>query len=270
MDLPLMTDQFARKLQRVDADFTTLRMEKLRRLPGNPYSVEIQRFNDAVAFTARKLPMVSYFNKVIGLQGDPARGLDEVTEFYGAGPFQFEIIPCDFTWSLGLALSERGFRQTSFHATLYGRPQALNSSREPNGHIDQVVSAEDMRVYVDVNLSAWGVAPQFRDAVGSVMRTSYGHPDFQHYIGYTPAGEPASVATLYIQDGVAYYGNAGTVPDARGSGFQLGLLRRIANDAHRAGCTLIVGMSKFGSTSYRNMERIGMRLGFTQGIWTLR
>lgn len=269
MNLPLMTYLLARRLQQADADFTCCRMKQLREVPGNPYAVDQREFRGAKAFAARKLTMVTYFNKVVGLHDDSGELLDEILGFYGSSPFQIEILPCDLTRSLAGVLSERGYCQTSFHATLYGNPNGIISEIRLKGDVREAASPEDLRVYVDVNLSAWGVAPRFQADVGAVMLTSYGHSAFRHYIGYTLDGTPVSVATLYVTDGVAYYGNAGTVPNFRGKGYQALLLRRVASDAREAGCDLIVGMARFGSSSYRNMERIGMRLGFTQAIWGL-
>ena len=93
MDLPLMTDQLARRLQEADIDFTCCRMTQLRGIQGNPYAVDQRKFGGATAFVARRLPMVSYFNKVVGLREDSLELLGEILEFYGSSPCRFEILP---------------------------------------------------------------------------------------------------------------------------------------------------------------------------------
>lgn len=268
MNSLLMTDELARRLRQADTDFTRCRMEQLRETSGNPYAADRRKFGRSEAFVARKLSMVPYFNKVVGRHDYCEKQLEKIVDFYDGVPFRFEILPSDLTYELAGLLGARGYYQTSFHTTLFGKPEAMRVSIERDGDIREVVSFEDLKVYVDVNLRAWGVARRFQEEVGSVMLTSYGHPSFKHYIGYTPHGTPVSVGTLHISEGVAYYGNAGTISDFRGRGYQALILQRIANDAREMDCDLVVGMARFGSSSHRNMERIGMRVGYTQAIWT--
>ena len=81
-------------------------------------------------------------------------------------------------------------------------------------------------------------------------------------------GRPAAAAKLFLHDGVGYFADAATDPDFRGRGLQTALLRHRASVAARSGAELIYSQAAFGSTSHRNMERIGLRVLCTRSIWT--
>lgn len=81
-------------------------------------------------------------------------------------------------------------------------------------------------------------------------------------------GKPAAAAKLFLHDGVGYFADASTRPEFRGRGLQSALLRHRAMEAAQAGAELTYSQAAFGSTSHRNMERIGLRVLHTRAIWT--
>jgi GNAT superfamily N-acetyltransferase len=58
-----------------------------------------------------------------------------------------------------------------------------------------------------------------------------------------------------------------TLPEARGRGAQSALIARRWRDAAERGCRTIITQTAYGGTSQNNMERAGMRLAHTFGIW---
>ena len=74
---------------------------------------------------------------------------------------------------------------------------------------------------------------------------------------------------MRVGDGIGYLANAATVPGFRGRGCQTALLARRIADAAAAGCDLVAGQATFGSTSQRNMERMGLRPAVTVTTWRM-
>ena len=263
-----MTKNLARRFQQADSDFTRCRMKRLQEKPGNPYGIEIRSFGRATAFMASGLSRITYFNKVAGLDLQREDLIDEIIYFYRKheASCQFEIVPCDLNEKFGHHLNAHGFYQSKFHSTLYRLPVSTVVGSAANIDVKGLNSNEDLDLYVDLNLDGWAIPEKFKAQARGNMLLSYSHPDFKHYIAYVD-GIPASIATLYITNGLGYYANAATIPDHRGKGCQKALLNRIISDAALASCEVIVGLAGFGSVSQRNMERMGMSIAYTQAIW---
>ena len=71
-----------------------------------------------------------------------------------------------------------------------------------------------------------------------------------------------------MHDGIGYFADAATHPDFRSRGLQGALLRHRASVAAQAGAGLIYSQAAFGSTSHRNMQRVGLRVLHSRAIWT--
>lgn len=79
-------------------------------------------------------------------------------------------------------------------------------------------------------------------------------------------GTPVAAATgLVIDDArlMALFG-AGTLPDYRGKGIQTAMLGARLNAAKDAGCSLAVTVTRGGTTSQRNAERLGFRVAYSK------
>ena len=83
-------------------------------------------------------------------------------------------------------------------------------------------------------------------------------------------GEPAAVATLRAREGVASLGGGATIPRLRGTGCHLALVRHRLDVAYMLGCTLVIGAANFGSGSFRNQQRVGLRLAYIESGWRRR
>jgi GNAT superfamily N-acetyltransferase len=79
-------------------------------------------------------------------------------------------------------------------------------------------------------------------------------------------GSPVAAATgLVIEEEklLALFG-AGTLPVYRGRGIQTALLGARLNAAKEAGCTIAVTVTRGGTTSQRNAERLGFRVAYSK------
>lgn len=54
----------------------------------------------------------------------------------------------------------------------------------------------------------------------------------------------------------------------RNRGIQARLIERRMRDAVLADCDLIVGQASYLSSSFRNMQRAGLQLGYTRSTWS--
>jgi len=72
--------------------------------------------------------------------------------------------------------------------------------------------------------------------------------------------------TIVPQHSMIALHGAGTLPEYRGKGLQTALLGRRLNCAVEAGCTLAVIVTRAGTTSMRNAERLGFSLAYTKAV----
>lgn len=82
------------------------------------------------------------------------------------------------------------------------------------------------------------------------------------------AGQVVGCGSLTVVGTTAWLGAAGTLPRARGRGVQTALLRHRLHMARAAGCDLVGVTASVGSTSVRNLQRVGF--GLVQEQWVLQ
>jgi GNAT superfamily N-acetyltransferase len=77
-------------------------------------------------------------------------------------------------------------------------------------------------------------------------------------------GQIVAGGSLSVHDGMATMFGDATLPEWRGRGAQTALLRARLTVGARAGCDIAAAGASPGSTSQRNMERLGFRVAYTQ------
>ena len=253
----------SRRLTQVNIAYTIARMKVIEARSGEP--VMVRRFADAAALMARQVPS-PHFNAVVGLRDGQENLVGELDDWYRANNIKgrFVIAPGDLSPALGRALAERGYAQTDFDTVLYGAPPVQAA---PDPGIIPVDSPELIDEFLDALLSGWGIPREHHEAAKGNMRGWLGVPDWRLYL-VRIEGRPAAAAKLFLHDGVGYFADAATDPAFRGRGLQTALLRHRAQVAAQSGVELIYSQAAFGSTSHRNMERIGLRVLCTRSIWT--
>src|ERR1700722_1568952 len=108
-----------RRLMQVDLQYTIERMGVIAARPGNPFGIEVKRFDGATALLARQLPSPR-FNRVVGLGATQEALVAPIHDWYVGNDVKprFEVAPGDYTAALGRALAGHGYFQSSFHASL--------------------------------------------------------------------------------------------------------------------------------------------------------
>lgn len=256
---PIASIELSRRLTRVNIAYTIARMKVIEERPGNPFGIEFREIDGVTALMGRHLP-IPIFNSVIGLREGQEGLVATLDDWYREHGIKarFVMAPGDFTPALGQALAQRGYFRSDFDPELYGLPP---SSAGPAGETDirEVDTAQDMEDFLDAYLPGWEIPQERREGARTNMRGWLGQPDWRLFLARID-GRPAAAAKLFVHDRVGYFADASTHPDFRGRGLQSALLRHRAVVAAAMGVDLIYSQARFGSTSHRNMERLGLRV----------
>jgi hypothetical protein len=252
----------------VDIAYTISRLQVLERLPNNPIGVAYQRIAGRIAaLMARHIPSPS-FNRVVGLRAGDERHVAPLAAWYrehGVNA-RFEIVPGDDDPALGRELARHGWYQSGFHAALACRsddPVAVPQAAD----VERVTTAATMEDFLAAYVAGWGLPEKEHPHFKANVRPWLHQPGWSLYLARHD-GRPAATATLFVHGRTAYCADATTDPAFRRRGLHSALLHRRIIDARAAGADLVTSGAEFLSASYRNMERIGMRLMFMRALWT--
>jgi GNAT superfamily N-acetyltransferase len=234
------------------------------------HGIERRDFGAVQATVVRDLGEVGMLNLLLGAAEDPREEqLDAAArwaEERGARPY----VP--LTPGLpGSAAAEAWLRENGF-APAYAWMKFV---RDP--HPPRFRAPEDVEV---IELAAADEEP-----FGTIAAIGFGLPAwgaelFAHLPGregwrcYVAriGGEAQACAAMLIEDGVAEFGAAATLEEARGRGCQTALLHRRIGDAAEGGCrTLFVETGERApdrpSASYRNILKAGFEEAYLRPNW---
>ena len=258
-DVPLLSPELARRIERLVAPEPVVPTS-----PTAPGTVIVVQFGRTIA-TKAKGGRPS--NKVFCFGPDDLSRLDDILAFYASDGLEpeFYLTPTGFTRAVGAALSTAGFAQFDFQqAILYGVPSSDLTS--PPRHITiERVTADNLEDYLSTMADGFEMPSEWRDAAMDDGRRRF-RGDEQWFLARV-GGEPAGVATLRVRDGVANLGGGATVPAHRRKGCHLALVRHRLDVAYLLGCTLVIGGANYGSGSFRNQLRGGLRLAYVESGW---
>ena len=267
------TTELALRLGRADADLWRSWLRAVANLPGDPYGADVRCFGDAVALLVHGVPL-AYYNRVLMIGSGDGGLVSEVANFYRSRmtPCRVDVIPYAADATLLESLDYEGFRPAALQSNLFGPAAFVEESPPDSLRVTDVLPGEINffahfydRAYYDGRRIAAGVK-EFRAAT---IRARYGRAGWRFYLCCVD-GVPAAGAVLFVNDGVATLAGAATTPNFRGRGCQRALLRARLNDAAEEGCDLVVSRCGVGSASQHNMERAGLRTGYTKVIWEQR
>jgi GNAT superfamily N-acetyltransferase len=166
------------------------------------------------------------------------------------------------------ALTAAGFSQQNFkQAILYGLPQTA-PPQLPSDVVIERVTAASLDVFAHTTAEGFEWPNQWRDAAIDDVRRSF-RPEAYHFLARFQ-GKPAGVGSIGIREGVASLIDGAVVPESRRKGIHLALLHHRLNMAHTLGCTLALGGTVFGSSSFRNQQRAGLRIAYIENGWRKR
>jgi hypothetical protein len=201
---------------------------------------------------------------------DDVDRLDDILAFYAADDLEptFYLTPVGFTNRLATTLTDTGFAQQEFQqAILYGLPSTELASPPAPITIENV-TIHNLDEYVRTLADGFEWPREWRESAMEGARRGFG-TDGQRFLARYQ-GEPAAVATLRTRDGVASLGGGATTPRLRGNGCHRALVRHRLDVAYMLGSTLVIGAADFGSGSFRNQQRAGLRLAYVESGWRRR
>jgi ribosomal protein S18 acetylase RimI-like enzyme len=218
----------------------------------------------------------SLIGRAVGLGFDgpvsPA-DLDRLEEFYRSrgAPAQVDVCPLTDSGLLEM-VKERGYSLFELNNVLYRRLEGNEViGAIPAGTRIRAVRTEEVETFCGILQRSFfpiGDAPS--DFVTMIT------PLFQMEGALTFVAEMegravACGAGLLIPEHkvVALFG-AGTLAEFRGRGLQTALLRLRMQVAAQAGCEVAVIVTQGGTTSQRNAERLGFRVGYSKATMIRR
>lgn len=239
------------------------------------HGLELRSFGQVQASVVAGLAEVPMLNLLLGAAEDAERGgegLGVATDWAaerGVSPF-VPVTPglpgaaAAATWLEGNGF-ERGRAWMKFvrdvHPPRFPAPDGVevvelaSPDEEPFGTI----------AAIGFGLPAWGTA---------FFAHLPGRADWRCYVAKVN-GEARGCAAMLVSDGIAQFGIAATLEEARGHGCQTALLHRRISDAAEAGChTLFVETGERvpdrPSGSYRNILRAGFEEAYLRPNWRPR
>jgi len=255
-DIPLLTLELTRRLERLVAPEPAL--------SSSASGAVVAQFGRTIAAKARGgRPS----NKVYCFGPDDVSRLGDILAFYAADKLEptFYLTPVGLTREVAAALTAAGFAQLEFEqAILYGPPSSELTSSPRHITIERV-TIENLEEYVIALADGFEMPSSWRVAGIEEARRTFS-PDEHRYLARI-GGEPAAVASLRTREGVASLGGGATVPRFRGKGCHLALVRHRLDVAYMLGATLVMGGANFGSGSFRNQLRAGLRLAYIESGW---
>ena len=163
-------------------------------------------------------------------------------------------------------LALRGYRPIELSTVLHQPVVEAPLAPPPPPMRVRIIGADETDRWAATSAAGWGETPEvaaFMLAFGRIAASAAGYAAFLAEWD----GEPIAAAAVNIHHGTALLAGAATIPAWRGRGAQAALLRARLHHAASVGCDLAMMVAEPGSTSQRNAERQGFRVGYNRIKW---
>jgi GNAT superfamily N-acetyltransferase len=261
--------ELARRLERPEAISGARFVEARRRLWPDTGAEWIEVAGAYAMFDRPASPVTQTFGLGLYAETTPA-DLDRIESFFQVrgAPVCHEVSPLAGVPVADL-LSRRSYRPVEFTSVMYKPLMPLPASLEPNSPLRtrlMVDGEEDL--WSQISARGWMEQPEWTEfllSAGRMTAASVGSLGFFAELD----GEPVATGVLRCHEGVALFGGACTIPEARNRGAQRALLEARMTTAISQGCDLAMMCAQPGSASQRNAERQGFRIAYTRIKWQL-
>ena len=264
----IVNKELGMRLENSEIDTLWSRLTAIQEINGNPMGVAIQKFGDATAFSVTNIPGPS-FNTVKGLTDNDEKYVEDIIHFYNQKeiPVRLELTPAHVSSDLLTYLNKLGFYQLDFHTSLYRMTDSMLSEEKAEPQISiRELEREEFDTFAEIYTKGFRMPSFLKSDVAQNNQILYNNQNWTFYLA-SMDNVPAGIGVLFIKDSIATLAAAATVPSLRKKGIQSALIRKRIYQASLEECDLIVGQAKFGSTSQTNMEKAGMKIGYTKAIW---
>ncbi|MDP7132469.1 MAG: hypothetical protein QF437_18385 [Planctomycetota bacterium] len=266
--LPVMTNELAERIDDVNVAYTISRVESIGEEPGNPSGAGVQKFGSSIALKVRALPFIPWMNAVLKFGPEDLSQFQEILSFYEDDHIEpsFWISPFSFDEEMAATLAESGFFPAHFEqATLYGVPEDVEP--EPADDVTvELATADTLEDYLLAFLEGFGFPEKYWEGARRNMRHWLGREGFHLYL-VRFEGEPAGASALFVKDGIGLLASGSVRPAMRGKGCHSAMIQQRLFDSGRLGGELVAGGAYFGTTSFRNQQKAGLRNAFLQTTW---
>ncbi|WP_223702230.1 GNAT family N-acetyltransferase [Sutcliffiella deserti] len=247
------------------------RLMRVKGMNNNAMGVEMKRFGNAMAFSVKNIPGPS-FNTVKGISDENIGDIDEIIDFYTSReiPARFEVTPAYATEELFRKLSQIGFFQSGFYTSLYrslASEEKVAADEQPSSIVLEKLAETNFNIFGEIYTNGFGMPTALTDYITANNRVLAKSTNWTFYMARAK-GEPAGVGVLFRKNDVATLAASTTIPSYRNNGVHTALIQKRIQQAVDTGCQFIMGQAAFGSASHRNMERAGMKIAYTNTVWT--
>jgi len=202
---------------------------------------------------------------------DPDPLIDQAEQFFQRHnePPSFDVCPLADR-AFVKALNGRGYRLEKFFSIMAcSLPYEIDPIPYPAAIEVQRVSPEqaDLGLYTTAQGYEETDLPAKQEL--EMVAPNFHSRNAECYLAWI-GGQPAGGGAMYAYQGVVELGGDSTRPAYRRRGVQTALLLQRLEEAQEAGNELAMAMTKAGSDSQRNMERVGFRLAYTKAVLVRR
>jgi hypothetical protein len=261
--------ELARRLERPEAVGGARFVEARSRLSPESGAQWMEMAGAYVVFDRPTSPVTQTFG--LGLFEEvTTAGLDRIEAFFQerGAPVTHEVSPLAGV-PLADLLCRRGYRPVEFTSVMYLplTPGTKFTGGPANPRLRTRLMADgEEELWSRISARGWAEQPEWTDyllSLGRVMASVEGSLSFFADLDDVPV----AAGVLRCDGGVALFGGACTIPEARHLGAQRALLEARMNVALSRGCDLAMIGAAPGSASQRNAERQGFRIAYTRTKW---
>jgi GNAT superfamily N-acetyltransferase len=165
------------------------------------------------------------------------------------------------------ALVARGYAPVEMSNVLVrALDDATSSAREAAALRVRVAKPRDEAAWIETSAGGWDLGPAFEEMIRGFARIAFTRAGTTSFIAEID-GKPVATASLAIQQGIALFAGACTIPGARRRGAQRALMGARLACARGRGCDVAMMAAEPGSSSQHNAERSGFRVAYTRTKW---
>lgn len=262
----VVTNELAKVLETAEINTLQSRLNAIQDIHSNPMGIEVEKFGNATAFSARNIPGPS-FNTVKGITDEDQNEVENIINYYKQKniPVRLEITPAHVSSKFLTYLASIGFYQTDFHSTLFADLQSINDHTYSEILIREL-EKDEFHLFAEIYANGFQLPAFLQDGIAQNNQVLHNRDGWTFYLA-SFSDQPTGVGVIFIQDSIATLAAAATEPSYRNNGIHQALISSRIQLAKSQGCKMIVGQARFGSISQNNMERAGMKIAYTKTIW---